>query len=553
VLVYGDHEEKLDPSARLIGLEEQRQGLAAFPPGLNTHAALCSLFIDLAGIVQGVADADFAEAGHDRRRPAEAALLDPLKDVAGALLESWESGFGSPVLPPPLVVPPGLPDSVQVRLAEGYAFYALYPESFGLAARRLRLVGPARVIGLRSIGSGLACMVAAALGAPSPITLRPVGHPFARSLLLDAQLAADLLEPGAHYVIVDEGPGLSGSSFGAVLDWLAGHGVPEERIAVLPGHDGELGPQASEKHRARWSRVQRAVVTSDALLERLLPSWIEQLVGPLDEQLQDISGGAWRALVYPDERQWPPVNPMWERRKFLARSGSATWQVRFAGLGASGERRLHIAQQLHAAGLGPEIAGLKHGWLVQRWHEEAPADVPTPDELARYLRWRGTVPAPSFGATLAALVEMARHNVPHVLGNWSPDTERLSGMIRPACIDGRMAAWEWLRLPDGRLLKTDAFDHHQAHDLVGAQDLAWDVAGAIIELGMSPDEASSLALAVDCSPDLLAFYVPAYAGFRIGALRLTADMLGHWPAEAARNGAAADLIEQRLVAWLQRP
>jgi hypothetical protein len=34
-------------------------------------------------------------------------------------------------------------------------------------------------------------------------------------------------------------------------------------------------------------------------------------------------------------------------------------------------------------------------------------------------------------------------------------------------------------------LKTDALDHAQAHDLIGAQDVAWDIAGAAVEFGLS--------------------------------------------------------------------
>jgi hypothetical protein len=37
----------------------------------------------------------------------------------------------------------------------------------------------------------------------------------------------------------------------------------------------------------------------------------------------------------------------------------------------------------------------------------------------------------------------------------------------------------------GRLLKSGALDHHAGHDLVGHQDIAWDIVGAVVELGLS--------------------------------------------------------------------
>ena len=149
---------------------------------------------------------------------------------------------------------------VTCKQAEGFAFYALYPEAYALAARRSGLGPNTLVIGLRSIGTGLAAMVAAALGARA-ITVRPHGDPYARQLKLGRELA-DLILSYAHarFAIVDEGPGLSGSSFGCVVDWLENHGVAPERIHAFPGHDGPLGPAASARHRDRWAVIPRHVI-----------------------------------------------------------------------------------------------------------------------------------------------------------------------------------------------------------------------------------------------------------------------------------------------------
>ena len=61
----------------------------------------------------------------------------------------------------------------------------------------------------------------------------------------------------------------------------------------------------------------------------------------------------------------------------------------------------------------------------------------------------------------------------------------LKGAVRRVETDNRLHAWEWLHTPDGRLLKTDALDHHAGHDLIGCQDITWDIAGATVELDLS--------------------------------------------------------------------
>ncbi|GAA4011579.1 hypothetical protein GCM10022280_06490 [Sphingomonas swuensis] len=535
MLVYGDHEQEVVPARCL-------QELASDEGRWLDHDRLRARFITLAGLAQAVADRDFRAAGIDRRRAAEDALLNALMDQAGALMHSWDLGCPG-ALAPPIPPIPVLPDNVLVRLPEGYAFYALYPEAYGLAARMLALEARPRLIGLRSIGAGLAAIAAAALGAPRPVTLRPTGDPFRRELRLDEGLAAELLEGPAHYVIVDEGPGLSGSSFGCVADWLEARGVPRDRIAFLPGHDGDLGPEADAAHCARWAKAQRPVARIDGLR-----SWVEQLTGPID-RWDDLFAGAWRPRWSADERSWPPVTPAWERAKFLVRADGVEWLVRFAGLGSIGEGKLALARLLHRTGFGPEVAGLTHGWLVQRWHAEASPTQPTLDELASYLALRATLPAGP-GASLAELVTMVRRNVP-ALSRWNPPADVLQARVRPVTIDGRLAAHEWLRLPSGQLLKADALDHHQAHDLVGCQDLAWDVAAAAIELDLARSEVTALEKLLGCDPELLAFYRIAYAAFRLGAHRMSEAMVGS--DEAARHRAAAHRFELALVDGVEDP
>ena len=320
--------------------------------------------------------------------------------------------------------------------------------------------------------------------------------------------------------------------------------MPRERIAFLPGHTNPLGSKASEDHRTRWTSAQKPVVPTSDLLGDHLPRWLEPLIGSLDQPVLDISGGGWRPLWSAAEHDWPAVNPSWERMKFLARARRKTWLVKFAGLGRIGEAKLALAQRLQTAGFGPDVAGLAHGWLVTRWHEEAHPTRPTPDELTRYLGLRACWAAPQRGASPDELLAMARHNAPAQLGTWSPDLAAVRS--RPVLIDGRMDAHEWLRLPSGKLLKADALDHHATHDLVGCQDIAWDLAGAIAELSLPHDDAIALANHFDVDAPTLDFHRRGYLAFRLGAHRMSEGMTT--VEEQPRHAAAGERYERLLSA-----
>ncbi len=555
MLVYGDHGERANPAERLAAIRDQLDP-AAIRQGIQRHLTLVGALVEAGRVLQGVADADFAACAHDRPIPQAAALATFLQALAGAVCKSWDQGFAGNLAiptPPPL---PNLPE-IELRLPEGYAFYALYPEAYAEAARRLILAGSPRVIGIRSIGTSLAAIVAAALDAPVPVTVRPFGDPFARQIAVAPDLARGLLAGDPHFIIVDEGPGLSASSFGAVVDWLQERGVPLSRIAVLPSHGGSPGSEASEPIRTRWPLLQGQVADFGPTLPGLLHGWTEQALGKLDGPLIEISGGEWRRhLSLP---HWPAVNPMWERRKFLARAKGEPLLFRFAGLGDHGTAKLALARTLHAAGLTPEPRALVHGFLCERWHEDAtplsPNDEPPIAHIAHYIGTRALLaPAPAdSGASLATLLTMARRNIGLALGEeaaaaldrWEPRLPALAAMVQRTVTDNRLLPHEWLRLPDGRLLKSDALDHHAAHDLIGCQDLAWDVAGAIVEFDLDPPSADRLLSATEhaagrsIAPGLLAFYRVAYAAFRLGQSAISLSMVAD-PAERDRLAATRD-------------
>jgi hypothetical protein len=96
------------------------------------------------------------------------------------------------------------------------------------------------------------------------------------------------------------------------------------------------------------------------------------------------------------------------------------------------------------------------------------------------------------------------------------------------------------------LWKLDGAGHTWDHTVVGAQPLAWDVAGALVEWGPAAPAARSLLAAYRAAGGdplpaaTLAFYRLAYAAFRAGQCDLCAQMSGHDAAEQARLRQARD-------------
>jgi hypothetical protein len=453
---------------------------------------------------------------------------------------------------------------VRVRRPEGYALYALYPEPYALAARELsgqRLT----CIGVRSIGTGLAGMVAAGAGSRRPLfAVRPGGHPFARTLE-PSQLDGPLAGAAGAYAIVDEGPGLSGSTFAAVARALLSRGVPAARIHLFTGHPHPPGPEATAEVREIFQALPRHCIPLEDLLAGsglLSPATLaRELIGPA-HVVGDLGDGRWRRSLAAGA--WPPSTGWMERRKVQLQADGALWVARFAGLGREGERKLERARALGEAGLGIAAAGLRHGLLFERWESgAAPAAgrVPRPrvlDAVRRLIRFCAAR-AGGEGAVPRELADMAQANAAEALGReageaarWLDDlVPRVADQARPAEVDAKLQAWEWLALPGGRIVKCDALDHHAGHELSGCQDILWDVAGAEVELGLSPREATRLAeaaraVAPGADPALLPFYRTCYLALELGRW-WTAARASPPGAERTRREAARERYRRLLA------
>lgn len=556
----------------------------ALSPGraIERHAAWVAALIAAGELAQGLAD--LAEGGADRsdagaaRDDASAAmaLCVALARVMGG---SWDSGFDALPHAAPAEVSgalarlradPALPARVDVRRTEGFAHYAVYPESYWRAAARVPKPRPTRVVGVRSIGTVLAAAVGAALRAPVVVTVRPTGPVFARDVAPGAGLRAALaLGRDAVWAVADEGPGLSGSSVGATAEALVRGGVRPDAVVLFPSHPGGPGPATRAAHRELWARARRAFVpVEDLLLDGAAPGgglagWFADLTGDPGARPLDLAGGVWRRFHYRDEADWPAADRQNERRKYLIEGPRGPVLLRFAGLGAVGREKLARARVLAAAGFGLEPCGLRHGFLAERWRRDLAPVAPGRVErgaflarVARYLAFRARAfPAGAGdGAPLAALVEMARVNALEALGDgaagrvaawearWAGRLPALAATARPVAIDGRLQFHEWLHGPGGSLLKADALDHCAGHDLVGCQDIAWDVAGAGAEYGLSDAEGEALRAAVSrlsgfpCDAERVALFAVLYPAFAAGGLAMA--MAREGGDEARRLGRA---------------
>jgi hypothetical protein len=408
---------------------------------------------------------------------------------------------------------------LQLSVPEGFCYYALHPLDYAdLLSENSADCRAAAVIGIRSIGTTLSAIVHAWFElrgiAAARITVRPSGHPFDRKLPVDENLCEWIgkqAQRGARFYVVDEGPGLSGSSFLAVAEALVEAGVGYDRIALLPSSKPNPETLLAPNAFARWSRFQ----TLPLQPTRYIPADARQYVG----------GGEWRKHVFASEADWPAVWSWTERQKYLSCDGARIF--RFDGHGRYGKEVRERSEILAAHNWGPQIESAGDGFSVSPWVQGSrpvSADRDTIIQLARYCAFR----AKHFAcepADPSALEEMARINLERAAGVSQTLTLPIE---RPVVADSRMMPHEWVVEEGGTLLKLDAAAHGDDHFYPGPTDIAWDLAGAIVEWNLDGDTIDLLIseyLRASCDQVVrrLPGYLVAYCVFRL-ALASSAQM-----------------------------
>lgn len=466
----------------------------------------------------------------------------------------------------------GTDATLTVKMPEGFAFYALFPEQY--CASALRWLADhaeepekrAAVVGIRSIGTTLGAVVAATLRARGwhvdSFTVRPTGHPFKRHVEIEQERVSRV----RWGLVVDEGPGMSGSSMAAVGEALVAAGLRREQISSFPGHSGEPGIAASEEVRAWWAATHRYVTPLEQIrfegrsLPQTLAKWVANAERSKGEaaQIRDVSGGLWREIAYSSLEQWPPVCAPFERPKLLCTLGSGERVLlKFDGLcGAPGGQMTTaeaVAGLLESQGEGS--IGAHQGYYARRWIEGTPlgredADATMLSRMGGYIARASGPPLPEAEqqAGLQRLAEMLYWNTWESLGeeiaertrSWAEKMFAAPYSELPCYGDGRMASHEWIKTASGEVVKVDSAGHAWDHTCIGAQSVAWDIASAIVEWRLDDTAVAKLldafqsAGGLPVSHDALTFYRMAYSAFRVGQCHMCANMMAHDAGEQSR-------------------
>lgn len=442
-----------------------------------------------------------------------------------------------------------------VKIPEGFAFYALFPEQYYAAAlawakdHKKPTDKKVLIVGIRSIGTTLSAVVAKTLCMEGwrtvRTTVRPVGHPFEREMSKIPRA-----EEFRQAIVVDEGPGISGSSMASVAMALEQAGV--EDVSFFPGHDSGPGLRAGAGVRELWARIPSYIVPlqkiswNGATLKRCLCAKAQEFTNSSEcFAIEDLSGGEWRRWAYADEADWPAVAAQFERMKFrcTTRSGkSVLWK--FAGLGGTpdGEGTSAEAEMAEIAkraemSFAPKALGVYRGFMATEWCEgkclrrKDGNNRAMVSHIGEYIVQSAKAPLLPAEAEDAKgrLREMAYWNVREALGqDWAERIRTMNEVAErplPTYGDGHLAPEEWIRARDGRILKTDCEGHHADHTVVGKQSILWDVAGALVEWDLRPQSAGVLLVRIReagiCVDEpTLNFYEIAYSAFRMGLMSL---------------------------------
>jgi len=105
------------------------------------------------------------------------------------------------------------------------------------------------------------------------------------------------------------------------------------------------------------------------------------------------------------------------------------------------------------------------------------------DWIAGYCAFRATE-FQSSQATDGFLEEAIRFNSVEELGQECPVPSGIFRSDSPIVCDSRMSPHEWIRCENGKLMKVDGCKDGDDHFLPGPTDIAWDLAGAIVECDM---------------------------------------------------------------------
>jgi hypothetical protein len=534
LLVFREASEKLPGRSLALLLDQAIARVTAE----DTNSIVSAL------IIAGELECALADVGGGS---AQAASLTDL--LAGTLLgiRSADRRRLSSILS---AIQPALPESVRVSPPEGFAYYALHPADFADVSAEWADQGPVAVIGIRSIGTTLSAVTTAALTRcgirASRITVRPEGHPYDRKLELaisEQRWVAEQEKQNASFVAVDEGPGLSGSSFLCVAEALESCGINPSRITLFGTRDPDPKQLCARDAAQRWRRYNWRQTRST--IRRTHSGQIS------------VSGGAWRNEFLGSHSEWPACWPEMEPLKFL--DPERRYLAKFEGLGPQSRNNLRRAEVLFATGFAPRASRTEAGMTRYEFISGSPLSCAAQstevlDRIAEYCAFR----AANFRASVERdqLAEMVHFN----LFEETKYELRLPAAAfeceSPIVPDCRMQPHKWIRTGAGTIVKVDGAADGEGHFLPGATDVLWDLAGAIVEWNMNPDAQQYLLAQFQrrhrrVSQEKLAYFVLAYSIFRLSYCKM-AYCSTQTISEKTRLGNAALYYERMVDRALER-
>jgi hydroxymethylpyrimidine pyrophosphatase-like HAD family hydrolase/adenine/guanine phosphoribosyltransferase-like PRPP-binding protein len=408
----------------------------------------------------------------------------------------------------------------RMRIPEAFRCQDMsHHDVIAMAQRYVELGGsmnrPALVIGPRTAGAYFAPLVAASLAARGVpvsgwLTLRPKDGVSRREVLRLRKGRAR----GARILVVDDHPN-TGNTFTILIALLQHLGVPPEDIVIIaPEHPAERN----------WRNSLSSVATvtlpfADFSKQRLLNDGAA--VASLLREFHSAQGWEDVELIASD-----PLDDLNESfleshaRGFQVRL-KRLFEIRLSASGRAPMRKRVLAKSVgwgwlgyHAyiagnrlAGYVPPVIGCRFGILFMEWVGDLDCDRSRADTeavaaiLPSYLAARTEVlrlaEDPSFGSIgyrrtgWDLLVDTLRRPYGPYIGRFK--IAALRARLReylsplPTLLDGRMGRCEWVANA-GSALKVD-FEHHNfggaEQDLV---DSAYDLAGAVYELGLSEND-----------------------------------------------------------------
>lgn len=420
---------------------------------------------------------------------------------------------------------------VEVSRPEGFAFYGLHPLDYVDALNQVPLseTGPVIVIGIRSIGSTLSAVVTNALQDEfgqrrkvQTFTVRPCGHPYDRQCqLLDWQKTVVEKNLSGHFLVVDEGPGLSGSSFLSIGEALVAMGVSAKQITFICSRAADPAQLVTTNGAERWRRFTSVVAPRN----HIVPG----------DNARPIPSGEWRKSAFRNEDDWPGLWTTMSATQY--RSADGRFVFDYEGLGPYGDALRDRTQKLAEAGYVLPSTRAANGYSQRAFAigQRLTKSDTTPEVLrhiAGYLAFRAkNLCCDQETITSDELQNMARFNISQALGR-EYAKEIFLMAEQPVIADGCMMPYQWLRCHrSGELIKLDAVAHGDNHFFPGPVDIAWDIAGVIAEWELNAESAAYLVrryeeLSGESEVMLrLRMYQLAYCAFRNAYCRMAANAM----------------------------